>query len=153
MGSEILLERKPPKQLEHFLGINDLRIAAELTGGLKYFLAASELPTAGWRYRLIPDAVFAIRNRTFAAEFDRGGENLRYFLRTKITAYLEGLHGFPLSAILIVADRKARMDSLARAIGDHGGRILYTTIALVRAHDFKSPIFFSSARPQGVSLV
>ena len=29
--SEIVLERNPPKQIEHLLGINDIRIAAELS--------------------------------------------------------------------------------------------------------------------------
>jgi hypothetical protein len=139
--------------LEHFRQVNDMRIAAELTGGLAYFFAFWELPAAGWRYSLIPDAVFAIRNQTFAAEIDRGGENLRYFVRTKIGPYMRGLEGFPLTAVLIVIDRKARMDALARAIKSTNGNTLFTMIDLVRQHDFRAPIFFSGPHAQGVSLV
>src|SRR2546425_6409607 len=45
---EVALERRPPKQLEHFTGINDLRIAAELAAPLTYFFACWELPGLGW---------------------------------------------------------------------------------------------------------
>src|SRR5438876_781655 len=44
---EIMLQRKPPKLLEHFMGVNDLRIAAELAGPLTYFFAYWELPGIG----------------------------------------------------------------------------------------------------------
>ena len=107
------LERRPPTQREHFLAVNDVRIAAELAGSLSYFFAYWELPGLGWRHSLIPDAVFRMADRTFAVEFDRGVEGIQFFIRTKIAAYGRGLDGLPLTAILIVTDRDARMASLA----------------------------------------
>src|SRR4029077_20230786 len=107
----IALERRPPTQREHFLAVNDVRIAAELAGSLSYFFAYWELPGLGWRHSLIPDAVFQLTDRTFAMELDRGVEGIQFFLRTKITGYRRGLDGLPLSAILIVTDRDARMAS------------------------------------------
>lgn len=89
----------------------------------------------------------------FAAEIDRGGENLQFFLRTKIASYRRGLEGFPLTAVLIVVDRKARMQSLARALRNTNGKFLFTMTDLVREYDFREPIFFSSPEAKGVPLV
>src|SRR5437879_2289510 len=88
-----------PKQLEHMAGINDIRIAAEMTGRASYFFAAWELPGIGWKYPIIPDAVFRLADRTFAAEYDRGLEGLRYFIKTKIACYRRGLAGLLLAAV------------------------------------------------------
>jgi len=129
---EIVLRRQPPKQLEHLTGINDIRIAAEMAGGLAFFFAAWELPAVGWKYLMVPDAVFGLGDRTFAAEYDRGLEGLRYFVGSKIAWYRDGLSGFPLEAVLVVADRDARMRTLARAIADETGRFLFTTIDAIR---------------------
>ena len=129
---EIALERKPPKQLAHLEGINDIRIAAEMTGGLAFFFAAWELPGIGWKFPMLPDAVFRIADRTFAAEYDRGLEGLRYFVGSKIAWYRTGLSGFPLSRVLIVADRETRTQTLARAIDDRDGRFFCTTIDAIR---------------------
>src|ERR1039458_6873994 len=52
---EIGLERRPPKEREHMTGIGDIRIAAEMAGGLEYFFAASELPGIGWKFAMVPD--------------------------------------------------------------------------------------------------
>ena len=125
---ELTLERKLPIQLEHFTAINDLRIAAELAGGLEYFFAAWELPGIGWRHAIIPDGVASFGKDTFAIEFDRGVEGVQFFIRTKMRVYLRGLDGFPLSAVLIVTDRFPRLLSLAKAIGDQYGRVLYATL-------------------------
>src|SRR3989475_3990505 len=131
-AEQIVLERQPPKQLAHFIGINDLRIAAERSAELGYFFACWELPGLGWSHGIIPDAVFSLAHRTFAVEFDRGKEGIRYFMRTKLAAYLRGLERFPLAALLVVTDREPRMVSLANMIADRQGRILYTTLDLVR---------------------
>src|SRR5262249_52752787 len=109
-------ERQPPKQLEHFLGVNDVRIAAELIPGLLYFFAYWELPAIGWKHPIIPDALFGIWDRSFAVEFDRGQENVRFFVRTKLGWYGRGLEGVPLNRILIITDRQPRLEALARAI-------------------------------------
>jgi hypothetical protein len=130
--NQIGLERHPPKQWEHLAGINDIRIAAELTGQLAYFFAAWELAGIGWKYPIIPDAVFRIGDRTFAAEYDRGAEGLRYFVGSKIAWYRRRLPGFSLAAVLVVADREARKQTLARAVGGEGGPFFFTTIETIR---------------------
>jgi hypothetical protein len=147
------LERRPPKQREHFLAVNDMRIAAELAGSLSYFFAYWELPGLGWRHPLIPDAVFKMSDRTFALEFDRGVEGIQYFVRMKAAKYRHGLDGVPLTAILVVADREARMAALAKAIGDTKGRVLFSTLDTVRAHGLLGPVFHRQPGDSGESLV
>jgi hypothetical protein len=147
------LERKPPTQREHFLAVNDVRIAAELAGSLSYFFAYWELPGLGWRHSLIPDAVFRIADRTFAVEFDRGVEGIQFFIRTKVAAYGRGLDGLPLTAILVVTDRDARMVSLAKAIGETKGRMLFSTLDAVRALGLLGPAFHREPGDVGVPLV
>lgn len=138
----IVLERQPPKQLAHLLGVNTVRIAAELTGQLGYFFAAWELPGIGWKHQIVPDAVFRLAGRTYAVEYDRGVEGLRYFLRSKVRVYRRGLPGLALAAVLIVADRKARMESLASAVADKRDLFLFTTIDLIRRHGILARIFY-----------
>ena len=147
------LERKPPRQREHFLAVNDVRIAAELAGSLSYFFAYWELPGLGWRQALIPDAVFRLADQTFAMEFDRGVEGIQFFLRTKIAAYRRGLDGLPLSAVLVVTDREARMVSLAKAIGETKGRMLFSTLDAVRMHGLLGPAFHREPGDCGVPIV
>jgi hypothetical protein len=141
----IQLERRPPTQLDHFLAVNTIRIAAELCGSLSYFFAYWELPALGWRHVLIPDAVFALGDRTFAVEFDRGVEGVRFFMRTKIAVYRCGLPGFAFAAVLVVVDREARMESLARAVVDGGGEFLFTTIDAIRDRGLLAPIYCRNA--------
>ena len=152
-GAPVALARRPPTQREHYLAVNDLRIAAELAGSLSYFFAYWELPGLGWRHSLIPDAVFRMADRTFAMEFDRGVEGIQFFLRTKITAYRRGLDGLPLNAVLVITDRDARMASLAKAIGDTKGNMLFSTLDAVRAHGLLGPVFHREAGDTGVGLV
>ena len=120
---------------------------------LSYFFAYWELPGLGWRHPIIPDAVFSLRNHTFALEFDRGQENIQYFLKTKIGAYQAGLDGFPVTALLIVTEQKSRMISLARAIPNEHGRVLFSTIDLVRFHGIRGPVFFREPNGPRVVLV
>jgi hypothetical protein len=70
-AEEIRLERKPPKNLEHFLGINDIRVAVERSArarslAIEFFFAYWELLQQGWVYRIIPDAAcqFVCRGET-----------------------------------------------------------------------------------------
>jgi hypothetical protein len=146
-AAEIILERQPPRQREHLLGINDVRIAAELAGSLSYFFSAWELPALKWRHAIIPDALFCMNGATFAVELDRGMEGIRYFVRTKIKVYERGLEGLPLAGLLVVADRPARMEALARAIHGTYLTVLFTTLDLVRRHGLNDPIF--CRRPGG----
>ena len=60
---------------------------------LGYFFACWELPGLGWSHGIIPDAVFSLAHHTFAVEFDRGKEGIRYFIRTKIGAYRHLIDG------------------------------------------------------------
>ena len=152
-AAAVTLERRPPTQREHFLAVNDVRIAAELAGSLSYFFAYWELPGLGWRHSLIPDAVFKMAGQTFALEFDRGLEGIQFFIRTKAAAYKRGFDGLPLTAILVVTDREARMASLAHAIGDTNGRMLFSTLDAVRAHGLSGPVFHRQSGDMGVSLV
>lgn len=141
----VALERRVPMQLEHLLGINDLRIAAEETGQLSYFFACWELGSLQWRYPVIPDAIAAFGAETFALEFDRGVEGLQFFTRTKMTVYQKGLAGFPLSAVLVVADRAPRTKALAAAIGRRYGNVLFATLDAIREQGLLAPIFVREA--------
>jgi protein involved in plasmid replication-relaxation len=153
-GAEgLVLERRAPKQREHFLAINDLRIAAEQAGSLSYFFASWELAAINWRQPIIPDAVFALGQRTFAAEVDLGHENIGYIVKTKVPAYRRGFDGLPLTAILILTDRIARMRSLARAIADEHGKFVFSTIDLVREHGLRARVFYRGANGQPMALL
>ncbi len=144
-GREVRLERRPPKQLEHFVGINDLRIAAEMRTDLKYFFACWELPALKWRYPVIPDAVCGVKKQTFAIEFDRGQESLRFFVRTKLATYGEGLVGFPLDAVLVIADRDVRMRSLMKCAPVTTKRLLFSSIDWIRDRGLFGAAFYDRA--------
>jgi hypothetical protein len=150
-GEPVAIERKPPSQHLHFSAINDLRIAAELAGGLQYFYAAWELPGIGWNDALIPDAILALDNKVFAIEFDTGSEGVRFFVRSKMPAYGQGLNSLTPSAVLIVADRTARM--LAKAIGDQRSKVLFTTLDLIVEQGFRSPVFYALGDGWGRTFV
>jgi hypothetical protein len=152
VGESVVIERKPPTQRLHFEAINDFRIAAELAGQLKFFYAAWELPRLGWNHAIIPDGLVGLGDMTFAIEVDTGVEGVQFFVRSKMPAYGRGFDNLPLSALLIVADRAARVSSLAKAIGDRYGRVLFTTMASVVGHSLLAPIFYSPSAGWGVSI-
>jgi hypothetical protein len=151
-GEVVSVDRKPPIQREHSLAINDLRIAAELAGTLKFFYAAHELPALGWSEAIIPDALLAFDNNNVALEFDTGAEGVTYFVRTKMSVYRRGFSGIPIHTLVVVADRTVRMFTLAKAIGDVYGRVVFTTLDMIQGHPLLSPIFYTEARGWGVSL-
>ena len=140
-AEEIRLERKPPKQLAHFAGINDIRIAAELAGSLSYFFACWELPSLNWQHPLIPDAICAFSDRTFAIEYDRGMEGVRFFAETKIALYERGLVGLPLAAIVVITDGRQRIKNLTRVMTGARQPILFSTLEKVRTQGLLAPIF------------
>jgi hypothetical protein len=141
----VVLERRPPTQLEHFLGVNEIRIAAELAGEPSYFFAYFELPGVGWKHSIIPDAIFTMRTETFAVEFDRGLEGVQYFVRTKVPAYRNGLDGLSVSAVLVVTESDARLASLSRAIVATATTFLYTTLKRIQHDGLLAPIFVREA--------
>jgi hypothetical protein len=150
----ITLDRQPPKQLEHFLGVNDIRIAAELDLPLSYFFSYWELPGVGWKQPVIPDAVFGTTDRAIAVEFDRGQENLRFFLRTKLNYYFRGLDGFPLHRLLIVTDRQSRLESLARLMGAGGSRVVVLArLDAIQEHGLCARIFLDTSLQGGQTLL
>ena len=148
----VVLERKPPLQREHFTAINDLRIAAELSGRLKYFYAAWELPRLGWKHAIIPDGLMASENMTVALEFDRGVEGVQFFVRTKMRVYERGLPHFTLSAVVVVVDRQSRLESLANAAGSGRCPVLFTTLDQIRGGNFNAPIFYMHPNRWGLRM-
>lgn len=115
------LERRPPKNLEHFRGINDIRVATEWSvraGNLKlgFFFACWELQQQSWDAALIPDAVCQVegagRVATLAFEYDRGEESPE-IIKSKYRRYEVGVPGFPIDWVVMVADTPARAIQLA----------------------------------------
>lgn len=115
------LERTAPVNLEHFLGINDIRVAVERCAEqdsleLGFFYASWELQQHGWAYALIPDAACHVERQGASAtvlfEYDRGRETLRYLLKTKFAPYSAGLDGFPFSRVLVVVETPERLEQL-----------------------------------------
>jgi len=152
-AQDITLERVLPRQWRHMAGVNDIRIAVESSGAVSYFFSYWELPGSGWKHPVIPDAVFRLRGRTFAVEYDRGAEGVRFFIGSKIAAYLRGVEGFPFSAVLIIADRSARMEALARAIRRRNGLFLFGTLERVKERGILAPLFVRESGGEEVSML
>ena len=112
-----------PRQVEHLLGVNEIRVAVELGAvPLSYFFAYWQLADLGWGYPVIPDAVFAIREgrrRTLIAEYDRGTEPLHKVLE-KLRAYGRGLEGFPFEAVLVFTEGARQVELLAGELRSNG---------------------------------
>jgi hypothetical protein len=115
-------ERSAPRNLEHFLGINDIRIAVERSAGkdplvaIRFFYACWELQQRGWAYAVIPDAALRVeragRSATVLFEYDRNQESAEYVFRTKFQRYDQGLDGFPFSQVVTVVDSVNRLEQL-----------------------------------------
>ena len=140
-GIEVALQAEVPKQLEHLLGINEVRIAVE-TGGadVLYFFSCQELAHLGWAYPVIPDAVFAVRaqeRRTFVVEYDRSTETLAKLV-AKLEWYGKGFAEFPFEAVLVVTERTRRLDVLARELRRKGVAVtaLASTVEDIREGGF-----------------
>jgi hypothetical protein len=67
---------------------------------------------------------------------------LRYFIGSKVACYRRGLPGFSLAAVLVVVDRDARLEALARAIADGRGQFMFTTIGAIRDRGMFAPIWW-----------
>ena len=153
-AGEIRLERTPPKHMAHCAGINDIRIAAELAGSLSYFFACWELPAFDWQHPLIPDAVCGFSGgRTFAIEYDRGMEGVRFFAETKIALYERGFDGLPLTAVVVITDGKQRMKNLAQAVTASRQPILFSTLDEVRTQGLLAPVFIQRGEYDPVRLI
>lgn len=137
----VILERRPPANFDHLMGVNDCRVSAELAG-CAYFFACWELPHIHWRHKLIPDAILSVSNQTFAIEYDRGFEGAQFFAKTKLPYYEQGFPNLPGCRVLVITESVVRMKALARAIGRARVEILFTMIELIRAHELLAPIFY-----------
>jgi hypothetical protein len=108
---------KPPKQIEHLVGINDLRIAAERESP-QFFYACWELPGFGWQYPAIPDAVCKLRNNIYLFEYDTGKETVTQ-LQTKFAQY--DAFDFPYT-LMLCAENEKRLRKL-KALVQNGNTI------------------------------
>jgi hypothetical protein len=129
-GIEVALQVEVPKQLEHLLGINEIRVAVETSAvEVVYFFSCQELTHLGWAYPLIPDAVFAVRapgQRTFFVEYDRSTETLEQLV-AKLQGYGQGVAEFPFEAVLVITERTRRLDVLARNLRCNGVSVTVLT--------------------------
>jgi hypothetical protein len=130
-GRTVALERFPPANRRHFLGVNDIRVAVFLSAErdgieLNFFFASWELQDRHWPYRTIPDAVTEVtqNGRTASAifEYDRSTESLRYLVERKLKRYAEGLRGFSFTRVITVVEDSRRLrrleDKMAGTIGE-----------------------------------
>src|SRR3989449_1456599 len=145
-GIEITLTSDVPKQLDHMLGVNEVRIAVETSGvRVAWFFAYWQLGDVGWTYPVIPDAIFALRDeagrRTFLVEYDRSTETLEKLLQ-KLRWYDKGLEGFPFEAVLILTERTRRLDLLSRELRRKGFSVTVLASAL---EEVKEAGFFETA--------
>jgi hypothetical protein len=117
-----------PRNLDHFLGINDIRVAIVTWARLKefalgFFYASWELQQLDWSAPVIPDAAchFARAgvDRTVLFEYDRGNEPPNYVARTKFHAYAGGLPGFGAYRVVVIVETEARQDQLCRYARGH----------------------------------
>ena len=122
-GLAVEVSRKPPRQIEHLVGINEVRVAVEVKPQeVAYFFASWELQGLGWTHPVIPDAVVGLKlpqRRTFLVEYDRGTETLPTLV-TKLRAYEGGLSGIPFRALILVVDSATRLEILARHVRKEG---------------------------------
>jgi hypothetical protein len=121
-GLEVALGDEVPDQLEHLLGLNEIRISIE-SGSVPvaFFITYLQLASFGWRHPLIPGAVLAVRaptRRAFLIEYNRGTETLGSM--QKLQSYDKGVEGFPFEAVLIVAERPRRFDLFSRELRKKG---------------------------------
>lgn len=74
-----------PKQLEHTLNINWLRLAVEKENP-DFVYSCWELRGMGWQYPVEPDLVFSIGGKMYLAEIDTGSESSKQ-LKDKFNSY------------------------------------------------------------------
>ncbi len=122
-GIGVTLSHEVPAQLEHLVGVNDLRVAVEASGmSVSWFFGYWELSDLGWTHPVIPDGVFAVRaseRRCFVLEYDRSTETMEKLVH-KLRSYDRGLPGFPFEAVVIVAERTRQLDLLSREMRREG---------------------------------
>lgn len=125
-GQQVLAEKglkiklgKVPDQVEHCIGINEIRLAVESTSWrVHYFFACWELGQFGWQHPVIPDAVFSVEaewRMTFMVEFDRGTEG-REVLQRKFRQYEGLLDAFGFNGVIVVAESEKLLGRLGDSL-------------------------------------
>lgn len=118
------LKKELPKDLEHHLGVVDIRIAVQkglegLSGmKLRYFYAYWELGQFQWSYPIIPDALFSIRNAyvaSAAVEFDRNTYSLAVFAK-KLLQYRRLVVSHPITTVVVVAENRTNIEKLGQEL-------------------------------------
>jgi hypothetical protein len=143
--------RRPPRQIEHLVGINDVRVAVEVKPAqVAYFFASWELQGLGWVHPVIPDAVVGLKlpdRRTFLVKYDRGTETLPTLVG-KLRGYEGGLSGIPFWALLLVTDAASRLETFGRHVRKEGflRRILGCVRAELTAMGIDAPVFVDLRR-------
>lgn len=151
-GWKVELRQEAPKDLEHHLGVVDIRIALDrslraLPGmQLRYCYTYWELGQFAWSYPIIPDMIFSLRNAytlQAAVEFDRKTEMLNVFAK-KLLQYRLLLERHPLSTILVVAEKDEDAERLVEELEGVRNTIPIVTVALP---DLKEKGLAAVARP------
>ena len=119
---------KPPKQIEHLVGVNDIRLAAE-EGGVEFFYAHWELPAFGWEYPVFPDAVYKSRGILYVAEYDTGTETFAQ-LEAKFRQY--ACFDFD-HVLLLYAETEKRLQKL-KALAAETGDVVAIPMSEIRRH-------------------
>jgi hypothetical protein len=138
--------RRPPRQIEHLVGINDLRVAVEVKPSqVAYFFASWELQGLGWVHPVIPDAVVGLKlpdRRTYLVEYDRGTETLATLVG-KLRGYEGGLTGVSFRALLLVTDTTSRLETFGRHVRKEGflRKVLGCIHAELTTVGFDAPLF------------
>ena len=123
-GWKVELKKEAPKDLQHHLGVVDIRIAMDrslqvLPGmQLRYCYAYWELGQFAWSYPIIPDMIFSLRNAytlQAAVEFDRKTEMLNVFAK-KLLQYRMLLERHPLSTVMVVAEKAEDAERLEQGL-------------------------------------
>lgn len=130
---DVVVPKRLPRNLQHFVAINNLRYAFEsavaaAAGEMILFAADRDIKRINPRARLIPDGIVRFdlkregifKTHSFFLEYDNGTENPGYFAKTKIRNYVETLRldetdsGSDDFRVLIFADNLRRVTSLMR---------------------------------------
>lgn len=140
-ADELVVVRTLPKQLEHLLGVNRMRVCLTVASrALPHEPLRAYVPD--WELQamrhtalvgLVPDAIARLRdvrgaNRFVAIEVDAGTENPSYVAK-KLVAYEQHMraglpiHGADIERVVLVAPGARRLRSLARAIVAAGVRV------------------------------
>jgi DNA-binding Lrp family transcriptional regulator len=109
-----------PKQVDHLVAINTIRIHAEQAGA-EFFYANWELGSFDWNYAVIPDAILKT-DSVYLIEYDSGTESLQQF-KDKLRLYATSLDFEYTLVIAANTDRRlTQLKKVANAL--IGGKVL-----------------------------